>query len=133
MRWTVTLMVTCALFGTSFAAAGSSPVTSLRIAYWDGPGDATDMVWTLRCDPPSGSLSRPTVACRKLAAGGPGLFAPLRPDAVCTEIYGGPQRARVTGLVAGKHVWATFTRTNGCNIGRWSRLAPWLLPPGGVA
>jgi hypothetical protein len=132
MRWIVTLSVACALLGASLVAAEPSAETSLRVAFWEGPADTPDVVSTLRCNPPGGSLSRPAVACRKLAGGGPRLFAPVRPDAVCTEIYGGPQRARVTGLLAGKHVWATFTRTNGCNISRWNRLSPWLLPPGGV-
>jgi hypothetical protein len=112
--------------------AGTSSTTSLRIAYWEGPGDTPDAVWTLRCTPARGTLSRPAVACRKLAAGGAKLFAPVRPGAICTEIYGGPQRARVVGMLAGKRVWSTFARSNGCEIDRWQRLSPWLLPPGGV-
>jgi hypothetical protein len=60
------------------------------------------------------------------------LFAPLPPNAICTEVYGGPQRARVTGMVDGRPVWATFSRSNGCEIARWARVSPWLLPPGGV-
>ena len=75
---------------------------------------------------------RPAVACRRLAAGGPKLFAPLPPNVVCTQIYGGPQKARVVGTVAGRRVRATFTRTDGCQISRWQALSPWLLPPGGV-
>ena len=64
----------------------------------------------------------------RLAAGGVKLFAPVPRDAVCTEIYGGPQVARVVGRVNGKRVWASFNRANGCHISRWDRLAPWLLP-----
>lgn len=60
------------------------------------------------------------------------LFAPVPKNVVCTEIYGGPQKARVTGTVGGNRIWATFTRQNGCQIDRWNRLSPWLLPPGGV-
>ena len=90
------------------------------------------MTWTLRCDPARGTLARPARACARLAAGGAKLFAPLPPNAVCTEIYGGPQKARVVGVVDGKRVWSTFTRTNGCQIDRWQRISPWLVPPGGV-
>jgi hypothetical protein len=54
------------------------------------------------------------------------------PDTVCTQIYGGPQKARVVGTLAGKRIWATVKRTNGCEIGRWNQLSPWLLPPGGA-
>jgi Subtilisin inhibitor-like len=90
------------------------------------------VTWTLRCDPASGSLVRPARACARLAASGVQLFAPLRKDIACTEIYGGPQKARVVGTVAGKHVWTTVTRRNGCEIDRWQRISPWLVPPGGV-
>jgi hypothetical protein len=51
---------------------------------------------------------------------------------MCTEIYGGPQQARVVGTVKGQLVRATFSRTNGCEIARWQRISPWLVPPGGV-
>ncbi len=69
------------------------------------------VTWTLRCDPARGTLARPARACARLAAGGAKLFAPLPQNAVCTEIYGGPQKARVVGVVDGKRVWSTFTRT----------------------
>ena len=68
----------------------------------------------------------------RLATGGVGLFAPTPRNIACTEIYGGPQRARIVGTVSGRRVWATFTRTNGCEIARWQRISPWLVPPGGV-
>lgn len=114
--------------------AGTSSTTELRISYWENAsGGKRDVVRTLQCNPARGTLVRPARACTRLAAGGTKLFEPVRPDTVCTEIYGGPQKALVVGTVAGKRVWATFTRTNGCSIDRWNRLAPWLLPPGGVS
>jgi hypothetical protein len=121
----------------ALCAAADAPampsVTFLRVTYWnDGANADASVTWTLRCGPPSGTLPRPAAACRRLARGGPTLFAPVPKDIVCTEIYGGPQKARVVGTVAGRRIWATFTRVNGCHIDRWNRLAPWLLPPGGV-
>ncbi len=134
MRRIAILVLATAALGTGASVlAGTPPGTSLRVTYWeDGSNPDASVTWTLRCNPPRGSLPRRTVACRRLAAGGPKLFAPLPPDIVCTEIYGGPQRARVVGTVAGKRIWATFQRTNGCEIDRWNRVSPWLLPPGGV-
>jgi len=123
-----------ALVVCSSLQAGASAGTSLRVSYWEGgSGSAPDSVWTLRCSPAGGSLARPARACAKLAAGGAMLFASVPPDTACTEIYGGPQRARVVGTVAGKRVWTTFTRANGCEISRWARVSPWLLPPGGIS
>lgn len=128
----LTLAVLALAACASLQAATSSP-TTLRVSYWeDGSGTKPDSVWTLRCSPAGGSLARPARACAKLAAGGAKLFAPFPRDTACTEIYGGPQRARIVGTIAGKRVWTTLTRTNGCEISRWARVSPWLLPPGGV-
>ena len=99
------------LIGAGRLSAARLPDTSLRITYWEDSANASSSVtWTLRCDPARGTLARPARACARLAAGGPKLFAPLPPNAVCTEIYGGPQKARVVGVVDGKRVWSTFTR-----------------------
>ncbi|MCA1832338.1 MAG: hypothetical protein ABR548_04810 [Actinomycetota bacterium] len=50
-------------------------------------------------------------------------------DRVCTEIYGGPQKATITGAVRGDPVNATITRTNGCGIADWTKLEALLGPP----
>jgi hypothetical protein len=115
------------------ATAQASTVTSLRITYWEDAAKPTESVtWTLRCNPARGSLAKPVRACTKLANGGAGLFAPTPRNMVCTQIYGGPQRARIVGTVYGKRIWATYSRANGCEISRWQRISPWLVPPGGV-
>jgi hypothetical protein len=129
----VAVVVAGALAATASPLAGASAETSLRITYWDDSArPSASVTWTLRCNPARGTLARPAVACKRLAAGGVKLFTPLRKDLVCTEIYGGPQKARVVGTLAGRRIWATFTRTNGCEIARWSEISPWLVPPGGV-
>jgi hypothetical protein len=121
------------LAAAATSQAGTSSSTSLHITYWkDSAKPAARVTWTLRCTPARGTHPRPARACTRLAAGGAKLFAPLPRNIVCTEIYGGPQKARVVGTVRGKRVWATFTRTDGCHINRWQRLSPWLLPPGGI-
>jgi hypothetical protein len=132
MRGLAVLALALAALVASTTGSAGGWSASLRISYWDGPGVSPNTVWTLRCNPAGGSLARPVRACRKLAAGGVKLFAPTRPDTVCTEIYGGPQRARIVGTVGGTRVSTTVTRTNGCEIGRWTKLSPWLLPPRGV-
>ena len=129
----VLALVAVGLVGATTGSAGGA-ATSLRVSFWEngsstGPPDA---VWTLRCSPARGTLPRPARACAKLTAGGTKLFAPMRDDLICTDIYGGPQRALVVGSLGGKRVWVTFVRTNGCHISRWDRLSPWLLPPGGA-
>ncbi|MDQ3671660.1 MAG: subtilase-type protease inhibitor [Actinomycetota bacterium] len=125
----IALCVLALVLAASGSAATSS-VTALKITLWpNGEGSDRQKTWTLRCEPATGTIARPGEACRKLAAGERKLFAPVPRRAVCTEIYGGPDVARVIGVLEGGRVWATFNRTNGCHIDRWSRFSPWLLPP----
>jgi hypothetical protein len=106
------------------ALAASPPTTSVRVTYWaDSAKPDASVVWTLRCNPSGGSLPQPKRACERIASGAK-LFAPVPRGIACTQIYGGPQKARVVGTVLGMRVWATFTRTDGCQIGRWQRLSP---------
>jgi hypothetical protein len=45
-----------------------------------------------------------------------------RRDRACTEIYGGPHRAFVTGTLRGEKVSARFTRVDGCAIADYDAL-----------
>lgn len=51
----------------------------------------------------------------------------------CTEQYGGPQTATVTGVVDGVAVDAEFARTNGCEISAWDAAKDVLAHAGGAA
>jgi hypothetical protein len=46
---------------------------------------------------------------------------------MCTQIYGGPETARIVGTWAGQAVDARFSRVDGCEIARWRALTG-LLP-----
>jgi subtilisin inhibitor-like len=102
----------------------------LQVTLWPKGKETGQVVsWSLRCDPARGSLPRPGRACRLLRA----LrepFAPVPPDGVCTQIYGGPQIALVRGRFLGRRIWTYFKRTDGCQTGRWNRLR-FLLPASG--
>ena len=99
----------------------------LRIAVWPKGKDAgRARRWTLRCKPVGGSHPRAVGACRALAEHAEAL-APLPRMTICTQIYGGPQVAEVTGTLEGKAVRATVTRADGCQIDRWNRLRPLFL------
>jgi hypothetical protein len=100
--------------------AAAAALTALSIAFSPGDGGAAKH-WTLRCGPASGTLPQPARACRRLAAL-TNPFAPVPDDAVCTQVYGGPQTARVTGSFRGRPVRARFARGNGCEIARWRRV-----------
>ena len=59
-------------------------------------------------------------------------FAPIPADAVCTEQYGGPQIAHVTGTWRGQPVDLRLSRVDGCRIAQWDQLGPLLPGPVGV-
>jgi hypothetical protein len=58
------------------------------------------------------------------------FFPKPGPPKMCTQQYGGPQVAVVTGRYLGREVTSEFRRTDGCEIARWRAMAPLL---GGVA
>ena len=105
---------------TAFVAALVA-ATSLHVTVWPNGPHGSARAWTLRCDPIAGTLPHRATACRRLAA----MERPFRrvpKDAACTQIYGGPQTAVVTGRLRGARVRASFNRRNGCEIDRWQRV-----------
>ncbi len=104
--------------------------TELTIVVRESAG-ATPKTWTLTCDPAGGTHPDPAGACAALAAV-KAPFAPLPSDLACTQIYGGPQTATVTGTYRGKPVNTTFSRTDGCQIARWDGLQALLVVRGGA-
>ena len=115
-------VVVCSVVVLTLAAsAAASGMTSLRIRVWPQGQGGRSTAWTLRCDPVGGTHPRAARACRALAAL-ENPFAPVPPTAACTQIYGGPQVAIVTGTFRGRRVWARFMRSDGCQIARWERV-----------
>ena len=114
--------------GANAPAAGRSGTTDLKITYWaEGSSAGATRKWTLRCGPAGGSLPQAAAACRKLGAMR-NPFAPIARDAMCTEQYGGPQVAVITGNFRGRPLWAQLANRNGCEISRFKRLS--FLVPG---
>lgn len=121
----VLLLVLSGCAGTE-ETVSTEPRTSLEITYTADEGAEPER-WTLTCDPTGGTHPDATAACRDLdRAAEP--FAPIPADAVCTEIYGGPQTAVVRGTHHGERVDLELSRVNGCFIDQWERLGA-LLPP----
>lgn len=63
--------------------------------------------------------------CAWLQETGAGLLLEEPPPSqVCTEVYGGPEVATVTGTIDGQPVDATFSREDGCAIARFDAVSP---------
>lgn len=113
--------------GSGATQAGTTELT-IAVSAGRGRGERT---YSLVCEPAGGDHPDPEAACRLLSEL-EDPFAPVPPDAMCAEIYGGPQTATVTGTLRGEPVNAEFSRTDGCQIARWDKHATLLVETGGV-
>ncbi|AMM31211.1 Subtilisin inhibitor-like protein [Sinomonas atrocyanea] len=117
--------------------AGRTPgaaTAELQVVVVRSPG-GPEQRWTLRCsgaDVLLGSTHPTAAAACALIAARPEVLAPPPRDQLCTQQYGGPEVATVTGTVNGARVDRRFTRTDGCGISAWAIATPLLGAPGGA-
>ena len=100
--------------------------------------DAVEHVFRLVADggrvQPSTTLPDPDAALAAVEKYGESVFFPKPgPPRLCTQQYGGPQVAVVTGAFHGRTVDSMFSRTDGCEISRWNAMAPLLGGAGGAS
>ena len=108
------------------AAGGSAPQTQLTVRVDpDGKGPEPAKQARISCD----ADGRGT-GCAAAAGLRPADFEPTPADIACTEQFGGPQTAKVTGSLEGEHVEGSFSRRDGCEIARWDKLAALLEQAG---
>ncbi len=106
----------------------------LTIRLTEAPG-APEFLFRLVADgtalSPASTLPDAAGAREALRRHGEEVFFPRPgPPKLCTQQYGGPQVAVVTGRFLGREVAREFSRTDGCEIARWRAMAPLL---GGTA
>lgn len=94
--------------------------TDLTVSVTAKPG-AKPHEWTLKCNPPGGSHPDAKKACAALAKS-KNPFKATPKNRMCTQIFGGPQKAKIDGTWNGAKVDATFSRKNGCEIDRWNAI-----------
>ncbi|MFF9427274.1 SSI family serine proteinase inhibitor [Streptomyces sp. NPDC014746] len=107
------------------------PSDALTVTIEKSGRPLADGTYDLTCEGRAGG-SHPDArdACTRLdqlAKDGADPFRPVPEDQMCTQMYGGPALAHVTGTWQGREVDARFSRANGCEIARWENLEP-LLP-----
>jgi hypothetical protein len=79
------------------------------------------------------SLPDPVAALAAVEKHGEAIFFPKPgPPKLCTQQYGGPQVAVVSGTFHGRPVESVFSRTDGCEIARWKAMGPLLGSAGGA-
>lgn len=128
VAWTAALLLVATLAGcgddeptgdtgTAPRADGVQLTISVR-----ADADAEPRIVTIDCAP--GDDAPPCPAALALDAAD---FAPTPDDVMCTQQFGGPDEATVTGTINGEAVRADFTRVNGCEIARWDKVVAPLI------
>jgi len=114
---------------------GPYPVADLTITY-EHPDEGVSFSYRLTCLGDTATITGDDVdldeaaACSALAepAVQTRLLEGPPADQICTEQYGGPDVAVVTGTLDEQPVDATVDRTNGCGISDWDDLLGTVLP-----
>jgi hypothetical protein len=115
------------------AAAPAAGAFELSIRHDDGAGNRATAILTCneREQRAGGFLTR-RAAVDELCAKARSIKQLLttQPDKAraCTQIYGGPETARITGTIDGVKVDRRFSRTNGCEIADFNSAGELLQP-----
>ena len=129
-------ILVCCVLGLALASCGEDereaaspdgePVAQLVVSVDpDGRGPELAKETRLRCSSP-----RESTACAEASALAPSDVEPVDPATACTQLFGGPETARLRGRVRGRAVDARFSRSNGCEIERWDNVAKLLKAAG---
>jgi hypothetical protein len=104
----------CGGAGEERAATASTATTDLTVRVTRAGGGPRELA--LHC--------RPAGRCdeRRLDRLRSALDGAADRTRVCTEIYGGPERAHVTGVLRGRAVDVVVTRSDGCGIADYDAL-----------
>jgi hypothetical protein len=118
------IVLAAALAGCGAEEPATSASMAQLVIRLDADGPGPEKARELRVDCDSASESK---ACGAAAGLKPSDFAAVPAGQVCTDIFGGPQTAQVSGELRGRTVEGDFKRQNGCEIQRWKAIAG-LLP-----
>jgi hypothetical protein len=95
--------------------AASAPADTTRLTVRVTGAGPDPVTIELRC---GGAKPCDRAQLDKLAA----VAEPADPTLACTQQYGGPEEARMTGTLEGRPVDVTVDRTNGCGIADYDAL-----------
>jgi hypothetical protein len=129
MRFLLACLIAAALVGgcgadePTRAPATPTPSSGLAdltlVVDGDGSGPQGSKEVEVRCEE-----AQDSALCTGVAGLGRSDFEPTPPRTACTQQYGGPQTARVTGTLRGERIDGRFSRENGCEIARWEAVVP---------
>jgi hypothetical protein len=132
-RRLATALAAAALVPALTAAGGGDPVR-LTVTFAREPGSRH--VAHLRCTANSAradgflrsvGAARACATARRLAGF---LAGKPDPNRACTQIFGGQERAVVSGTIGTRRIRRAFARTDGCKVADWRHAMPLIPRPG---
>src|SRR4051812_44730178 len=100
--------------GSDAGSAEDQPDTDIRVQLdLDGTGGKPASSAQVICEPGMDTSPCPQAAELDVAD-----LAPVPTGIACTQIYGGPETATISGTLHGDAVDASLRRSNGCEIER---------------
>lgn len=114
-----------ALAGCSTGGADRTTDLVIEVRHSDAEQWAS---YTLTCGPDGGTHPNVADACRTLVDLDPEDLDAPGPDTMCAQVYGGPQQAKVRGVLNGRKVDLALSRTDACQSDRWDKLGADVLP-----
>jgi hypothetical protein len=114
--------------GSGSGSGTAAPATQLTVRL-DPDGDGPEKAKQARisCEGGSGGSGGPCAAAERLR---PADFEPTPDDVACTELFGGPQTATISGTLQREQVEGRFSRQDGCEIARWEKVSALLAGAG---
>jgi len=105
-----------------------APATQLTVRVDpDGDGPAEPKQARVLCDQEADERGSPCAAAKRLR---PADFEPTPGDVACTELFGGPETATISGTLERERVEGRFSRHDGCEIARWEKVSALLAEAG---
>jgi len=118
------------------AARGAEPSVRLSVTFVrdGGPRQVAHLRCTATRASVDGFLRRVGAgrACRHARRIAVFLSRPEARRRACTQIYGGPERARVIGRIGPRRIDRRLDRTDGCRIADYDRVVPLVPRPARV-
>jgi hypothetical protein len=114
--------------GDGGSSGQPAPATQLTVRV-DPDGDGPEKAGQaqISCGRESSERDSPCVAAEQLR---PAAFEPTPDDVACTELFGGPETATISGTLEGEKVEGRFSRQDGCEIARWEKVSALLAEAG---
>lgn len=132
--WILLSLAALVACGSGEGGSGEGTYPTAELAVTVEHPDADTVSYQVSCRDEAASVTGADLdgdtACRALLDAGvrSRLIEGSPRGQACTEIYGGPDVATITGTIAGQEVDARIDRSDGCGISDWDELLAGLLP-----